>query len=521
MPSAKLTAPVGMSPRKSDGKPVKNKAADVRLTRKMLEANKIGPLGDSKSMDSGLLKAIAKYQKKIGFRNPDQVIDPGGRTFKSLLPKYEAAAREAAKVKMVEVTWRGKTLHLTEKDYDKMVGEVFKQVDGYVKSLLRNHKTSLEVYQDYLDTAQIKDGVLNAVAQAIIIEAGSVKMPKSKVVTRSISATGALERAMKSKDLKMLNTALPEAEAAVNAFNDEMLRFLKDFSGSAQTTGTVLNLTSATCFAVVGVLAAPVLVSGAGMSATAATVTSGASVSVLQSATTELGKHASGQKVTVWQSVQAVVIDGTFGAVTAGLATKLPLKFCDKMAKAVAPRLASVLPQASRAQVERFLAYYLAGSGQETLKAAVAGAVKLLNSWVKKGKIPTEKEFEAEVVNLLYAALLGGFFGKLGSFQKKWAYKHKTTLQGKILPQRLAHLAKGNEIPNVIKTKMYADVMNKVSDKAVKAGVDHVLAKATGKENEKQLEKMAEGALEKDKALQKLIDAELKKAMKKHKAGAK
>ena len=56
MSSAKLTAPVGQSPRSSSGDEVKNKPDDVLLVRRMLEANKIGPLGASKKMDTGLLK---------------------------------------------------------------------------------------------------------------------------------------------------------------------------------------------------------------------------------------------------------------------------------------------------------------------------------------------------------------------------------------------------------------------------------------------------------------------------------
>lgn len=78
MSSAKLTAPVGLSPRTSEGDDVKNKPEDVLLVRRMLEANKIGPLGSSKKMDAGLLKAIGAFQKKAGFKNPDKVVDPGG-----------------------------------------------------------------------------------------------------------------------------------------------------------------------------------------------------------------------------------------------------------------------------------------------------------------------------------------------------------------------------------------------------------------------------------------------------------
>ncbi|TLP68953.1 hypothetical protein FEE96_01305 [Parasedimentitalea maritima] len=516
MAGSSLTAPVGLSPRESQGKPVKNKAADVMLVRAMLSANGIGPMGESKKMDSGLLKSLKTFQKKIGFKNPDQVVDPGGKTEKALKPKFEAQKREAAKVVMVEVKYRGKILQLTEKDHEKMVKEVFAKLDGYMTSLIKNHKSCIDTHQDYLDTAMLKDGVMNAVAQAIIITAGSVNMPDMKIISRSIKATGGLERAIASKDLTKLDKALPEAEAAINAFNAEIQRFLKDFTGSAQTTATVLTITSATCFAVVGALAAPVLVTGAGMSATAAAVTSGASVGVLQSASQELGKHASGMKVTVWGSVQSIVIDGTIGGLTAGIGNKIPLKFCDKMGKAMASKLGSKVAFMSSAQLEKFIANYLAGSGQEVIKGAIGESIKLVGIWMKKGKIPSEKDFDAAVESVLYSALLGGMVKNLGGFQKKWAYKNKDMLTGTILPDRFSKLAKSNTIPKTLQAKLWADVMNKVSNEGLKAGHHEIYARATGKESEKQLTDMAAKAMLKDKSLQKIIDREMLKAMKKH-----
>ncbi|MGC1502649.1 MAG: hypothetical protein WA782_00750, partial [Sulfitobacter sp.] len=258
MSDVKLTAPVGLSPRESDGKPVKNKPADVLLVRQMLEANKIGPLGDSKKVDAGLLKAIEKYQKKIGMKKPDQVIDPGGRTILALKPKYVKAVKDAAKEPRVQVKFRGKVIECTQKEFAAVKKDVIANLTPYMKSLISNHKNAMSTYEDYLDTAMMKDGLLNAVAQVIIIETGGVSMPKNKLALKSISAAGKLERAISSKDLALIETALPEAEKAINAFQADLLRFLREFTGSAQTTVVVLGVTSAVCFAVVGALAAPV-----------------------------------------------------------------------------------------------------------------------------------------------------------------------------------------------------------------------------------------------------------------------
>ena len=322
-------------------------------------------------------------------------------------------------------------------------------------------------------------------------------------------------------DLKLINDALPEAEKAINAFSNDLLRFLKEFTGSAQTTATVLMVSSAACFAVVGALATPVLVTAGGMTAGGAAITSGAGVGILQSASQELGKHASGQKVTVWGSIQAIVIDGTVGGLTGGIGSKIPLGFCDDAAKWVAPKLASQVTFLSTKQMQKYLANYLAGSGQEVIKTVLGETVKELGRIMKTGKPPTEKEFQAILTSILYSALLGGVVKNLGGFQKKWAYKNKEVLQGQIFPDRLAKLAKNNTIPNTLKAKLWAEVANKVSDEGLKIGYGVILSRATGKESETQMVDMAAKAAAKDKALISLIDKELEKALKKHKVPVK
>lgn len=519
----KLTAPVGDTSRGGKDGPAKNKANDVVLIRAMLEANKIGPLGTSSKMDAGLIKAIGRFQKNIGFSKPDHVVDPGGRTFKALLPKYQAVLAEqekAAKEPMIEVDFRGKKILCTPKEYEQVKADVIKRLTPYMKTLISNADRCLKTYEHYLEVAQMKDGVLNAVAQVIIIKTGSVKWPNNKLALNSMSAASKLQRAISSKDLQLINVALPEAEKAINAFNDDIQRFLKDFTGSAQTTSTVLMVSSAACFAVVGALAAPVLVTGAGMTAGGATVASGAGVGVLQSASQELGKHASGQKVTAWGSIQAVMIDGTIGGLSGGIGSKIPLGFCDDMAKAVAPRLASKVPFLASRQLEKYIGTYLAGSGQEVIKGTVNETIKILGGMMKSGKTPTQKDFDNAVQSILYSALLGGVVKNLGSFQKKWTYKNKDLLQGKIFPARLARLAGNNEIPKTIQAKMWAEVLNKVSDESLKAGYGVVISRSTGKETEPQMTDIAAKAIQNDKKLLKLIDDELLKAMKRHKIPA-
>ena len=72
MANQKLKAPVGLSPRQSDGDAVKNNPDDVEFVRKMLVANGFKALPVHTKMDGGLLKAITAFQKKPEF-GPSQI----------------------------------------------------------------------------------------------------------------------------------------------------------------------------------------------------------------------------------------------------------------------------------------------------------------------------------------------------------------------------------------------------------------------------------------------------------------
>ncbi len=79
-----LSGAVGVSPRPTKGAKVKNNAKDVKLAQTLLAATgeKVKP--DGRASDA-LIKAIKNFQKKsCGFKNPDGIIDVGGKTFKKL-----------------------------------------------------------------------------------------------------------------------------------------------------------------------------------------------------------------------------------------------------------------------------------------------------------------------------------------------------------------------------------------------------------------------------------------------------
>lgn len=80
-----------------------NKPDDIKAIQKLLNrhAPAVGfdKLSENARFGNDTLKAIVAFQKSIGMRSPDGVVDPGGRTLKALAarPVEPAAAAEPAK----------------------------------------------------------------------------------------------------------------------------------------------------------------------------------------------------------------------------------------------------------------------------------------------------------------------------------------------------------------------------------------------------------------------------------------
>lgn len=424
-----------------------------------------------------------------------------------------------AETKKVQVVYLGKTYEVEPKEYDQLVQQVFNRLNSYMKSLIATNTQNQKTVQEYAERAQIRNGLFDAATQAIIVRAGSVKYPNPALAQASMKSCVNLGRAMGSQDLKLLKVALPQAEKAVNAFQADVMRFLNEFTGSAGTVATVLQVTSATCFAVVGALAAPILVT-AGAGATTATVVAGGGVSFLSSAANELGSVASGQKVTAMEAAKNIGVDTAIGVLTAGIGAKIPLGFVEKMAKGLAPKLAAKVPGIAASQLEPFIVKFLQGTGEETIKSAIGEAVNVIGKIAKSGKAPTKADFEEAVMKVLATALTAGMLKNLASFQKKWAMTSRDTLEGQVFPDVLKGLMKGkNEVPPVLRAKLWSDVWGKVSEEASKAGMGQVLDAGKGSIEESKMLADAKAALLKNPRIRKMIEAETEKALKKHKVG--
>src|SRR5262245_26995871 len=325
-----------------------------------------------------------------------------------LATKWSCTMADEKPVDMVEVNWRGTAYLLTEEDAQMIRQQIVDNLRPYVDALSRSYKVNFKIHEEYLETAQLKNGFLNAVSQVIVMKVSSIRFPDTSLATRASTALSKVEGVMSEKKLVQLAPAIADAEAAINAYRADTERFLQEMGVSASKTGTALNVATAAGFAVLGAMGAGMLVAAGATTITAGAI-SGASVKVLQSAANEVGAAASGQGVTVWESVKKIVIDGAVGAATGAIAGKIDASLLASLTKSAAVKVAARCTYLSSAQAQTLLANFLNGSGQAVLVSAASQAVEFVGEQTKAGKMPTEKDVYANIEKFLIAALTAGF----------------------------------------------------------------------------------------------------------------
>jgi hypothetical protein len=295
-----------------------------------------------------------------------------------------------------------------------------------------------------------------------------------------------------------------------------MMRFLKELGASAYTTGTVLSATAAVGFAVVGAMAASVFVAG-GLSAGAAAAASAAGVKALQSATEQFANAALGQEVSVWESVQKVVIDAAVAGATAGVMSKIPTDLFKPMATSAAGKIASKLTYLSSKEVQTFVIKYLEGSGMALVTSAASEAVDALTKMVQSGKTPTEKDLIDAFEKVLLATLTGGFLKNLEASEKKAIYAIKDHLEIKVLPDMIAKAVSGSPPGKTEQVKIVADILKTGLEEAGKSGMKGALDVVRGDGSPDQFATEAVKVVDRDTALRRLLEAEVKAVLKKRK----
>lgn len=528
MSNISISAPVGLKSRRSQGKPVKNRPADVQLVHEMLIANGASGLSVSNKADAKFLEGIARYQKKKGFRQPDQVVDPKGPTFKSMIPKYMSAqapkgdVKAGPEIKLVEIIYNGKTYHVLPKEYENVKKKILGNLKAMVMGKIRFHKSLLEAYEDVLEITGAKQGWFTAVVHALMVDESD--LPKIKFATRSIEVHSKLRVAYAKGDFDGIAKWLTESDEVLYQFHNEMLRYHGELQGGAIRAMKVIKVSRAVSFAILAAVAAPVIFvaggAGAGVGAMTmveATAISSVGATVLMSAGEQLEKHASGQDVSFSGAVRAVAINGMISTATAGVLKNMNVKYITTISGKLAPKIAAKIPGFNKAQLEVFIQRYLNNAGQAVVKEGLEQGLKLTGEMVKSGKLPTSKQFDAAVDDAIFKGASGTILTVLADFDSKWSASHKDVLRTDVLPGAFDKVTKGVEVPQLVRTKVFNQVSTKLGEQALRLGYDAVLPQIKGNEGSKKMTTMAVKAVGTDKALRALVEREIRNSLKRQK----
>lgn len=421
-------------------------------------------------------------------------------------------------VPMIEVDFKGKTFPLTEKDYKKLHKDLVTPLATYTKLLQNRMKTYLKIHESYLETGRLRNGYLKAVSLAVVLKVGQVSLPDVGKATSAMSAVAAADRDVRSGKLAEAETSLTLAEKAVNAYMDEMNAFLLAVGQKSKQIGTTLEVTTATGFIILGAMGGSVLVAG-GMTAAQAAAASAASVSALQSYISVVSRAALGQKIDLYEEVKAYVMDALIAGATAGMSSKLPPKFVDKVCGKLASELAKKITGGSAFNTRALaplIGRFLSGGSTGAITTAMEGVVKMMGEHAKSGKMPTEKEFIELSQGALLAVLTGGLGKNLSTFNAKWTSKAGTEIEVKLVPDALKKLVGNKTLTKADQAKVVGDVVDAVSGKLVEKGVTTVLGTISGSESPDKMVSIAEKAVT-DSSIKKAVEKETERSLKKHK----
>ena len=515
MTPMKLSAPVGVKPRQSVGKPVVNNAKDVLIVQQMMRANGFNVRENGK-VDSGLLKAIGAFQTKSKL-DVDQVVDPTGQTIAALKPKYTAFLKELDKEKFHVLKLNGKTVHVPAAVYKKEKAKILKYAQGYAEIFAASQDTYSNIALDLHDAAQLKDGLLAAVSNLVIVTAGRVTMPNPSIVKRSGDAVVKLFSAIKSGDLAKVQKQIIATENALDKTHIELARYYKEYSRSALATGTVLKVSTTAGFAVLGSVAAAPVAAATGLSLMSAGIITAGGAAALESSSQEFGKYLSNQGTSVYDSVITVAIDGTVGSITGAIGGKFPTKFLDDMAGALAKKFAPKVSFLTVKTAQEILKNYLAGAGHGFITEGLGQVVKAIGTKVKSGKAPTQKEFEAAIFDILFKTLTGGIFKNFEAAAKGLKPKVQSMLIKDLVPAAYQKVVGKVNVDPKVQKEIYTAVANSMSENAMKSGYDAAIIIGTEGKSSSQMISGSLDQIKKDKTLKTQLERAIMNEMKKRK----
>ncbi|MEO9574166.1 MAG: peptidoglycan-binding domain-containing protein [Tateyamaria sp.] len=535
--SLAIAAPVGDKNRitKADKKgekfkPVANKADDVKMVQLFLIANGFSVPLDGK-VNAGMIKAIRAFQKSAcGFKKPDGIVDPGGRTWKAgfakLKAKHDANMKELAN--RVEIKEGGKVKYVTIKEFEKQQAKMLRKFSDRADGLI----SQADVWEDFCKDAEKTmlgaDGFMMQMTEFTVRWANNKAEPP----------WGAIHAAwIEAKSLKSLTTSSKpnwekisaQETKAVKAHNKGVKAFKTYINariGTASVFAGSLEIVSDTAFAVVEVYAtAQIVIQSKGkIKPYEAQILASVAVQGVKTSANQVGEVLAGNNVTFEGAAKKVALDMFFAGAASAITGKLGPAMAKKFAGDFSVQMFSKLGtnKIPKEAIDKLITKFLkSGAGQAYMENMAKETFMLLKTGIEKGKV-TGKDFQDAFFKAATAGLLNGTFGK--AISKFNADRPNRTAQ---VVGKLVHSKYLKGSPDMLR-KLYPDEANltmvlvkhgpdiakniseKVSGKITETAILAAVDKASGTENEKQLGNLYDAELRKSKALHDELDKLMK-----------
>ncbi|SEJ64035.1 Putative peptidoglycan binding domain-containing protein [Cribrihabitans marinus] len=540
----KLSAPVGdknritkPDPRKPNQKfkPVQNKPADVELVRLMLKANGYTVEVNGKC-DAALIKMIRDFQrKKLGFKKPDGIVDPGMQTWSAGLTRLSAMVSADAKVEVYEVQENGKTKYVSKSEYEAGVKALKREILSKAKMMMSEAESWEDFCNEVERTRQAQDGLMNALVEfAVSTVNDKTDPPWSAILDASSQAS--LLKSYTDRSAPDWKKVYAQDQKATKAYNKGVKAFKGFIKARIDTAGSMigkLEVVRDTSFAVVEAYMTARLVATKGMSPAKAHGVAAASTEALKSGAGQFGEYLAGNNVTLDGAAKKVFIDsfiaGLAGAAGGKLTDKLAAGLADDLLKAAMPKLSKqISKKAAKAFFEKFLK---SKAGQAMVTEALKEVIGLAKPMIEKGRPPNSKEIKSAVAKVMTAGIVShAAFKSLESFSTNCASGLSKYLKDSLVPGVMKGTVKsdltskyGADLAEKFITmhgaEIYGDIAGQLAGKSVGKYADGVVNGADGTQSAAALQKLANEQMRKDlelrKKIHKMIMAKAKRKMKK------
>jgi len=520
---AKLSGPVGQSPRPNKGPQPKNARADVELIQQLL--NQVGiKVPVNGKCDDKLVEAIKKFQKAaLNEKDPDGVIDVNQKTFKKLVAAAEKKGGGAAggdadaapQEQYYEFKYKGTTYMLTEADYKAAIDETAARLLRIAEALESQVKTLDEVQQAMRNTIEGGEGLMQAVCYFASSKWAGLDVPDFKNQSKAHAAVGAAKAALKKANLANAPKLLTDAKDAVKAYDSEVSKYREKLIGGSESVVTALEFTRDTSFTVAEYIGAAVLVSR-GANPKVAKTSSAAFFAALKSGATEVGEHMADPKKAWGDSAEKVLVDTLVATATSIIANGFKGDAIQKWAGSVAPKLASSPPfkQIGTEASKKFIEKVLSEGGQRLVKDGMSELIKAFGEMAKKGRTPTADEVQKQIVDYITGELTGALLKRFeGATWKSMRALEDAFVDknAKSLGEWFAKLGKAQ------RAKVLHDIFKKLQEAIVKQSFAAIIDGLKPDASENDIVKAAVDHAVRDKKILDMLEKELEKQAKKAK----